>query len=152
MKKTVEILENNQKEIPKNTKGVVYILRSFKDIDGIYRFGQTADFKRRLNNYNSHNSDKMAIVKIYETKNIEKVESCVIAQIKELRYKKRKDFYQINLKTLTKIIKECCNLTLKFRGSINNNLKKNSKKNSKTNSKKSLDGGSQINYYMYLQK
>jgi phage anti-repressor protein len=151
LKKTVQILENNQKEIPKNTKGIVYILQSLKDIDGIYRFGQTVDFKNRLSNYNSSNSDKMKIVKIYETKDAEKVEKCVIDQIKELRYKKRKDFYQINLNLLIKIIKECGNVTLKFKNSIADNLKKNSKKTSKTNSKK-MNGGTQLNYYLYLQK
>ena len=152
LKKTVEILENNQKEIPKNIKGVVYILQSPKDIDGIYRFGQTGDFKKRLSNYNSANSDKMKIIKIYETKNIESVEKCVISQIKPLRYKKRKDFYQIDLKILIKIIKDCKNLTLKHKASISNNLKKNSKKTSKSNSKKSLNGGNQTNYYMFIQK
>ena len=105
LQKTVSILENNQKEIPKNVKGVVYILQSLKDIDGIYRFGQTEKFKNRISNYNSSNSDNMKIVKIYETKDAGKVEKCVINQIKELRYKKRKDFYQINLNLLTKIIK-----------------------------------------------
>lgn len=50
---TVKILENNLKHIPKNIKGCVYILKSPKDIDGIYRFGKTTDFANRLNNYNN---------------------------------------------------------------------------------------------------
>ena len=41
LKKTVEILENNQKEIPEKIKGSIYIIQSTKDIDGIYRFGHT---------------------------------------------------------------------------------------------------------------
>ena len=40
------MLENNQKEIPKTINGVVYILQSLKDIDEIYRFRQTEDFKK----------------------------------------------------------------------------------------------------------
>ena len=40
---------------------------------------------------------------IYETKNAKKIEACVLAQIKELRYKKRKDFYEINIDILKKI-------------------------------------------------
>ena len=87
---TVNILQNNQKEIPNNIKATVYILKSLKDIDGIYRFGQTIDFKKRLSNYNSANSDKMKVVYIYETKNVKNIEDCVIAQIKKLRYKKEK--------------------------------------------------------------
>jgi phage anti-repressor protein/predicted GIY-YIG superfamily endonuclease len=158
LKNTVEILENNQKEIPKNTNGVVYILRSPKDIDGIYRFGQTDDFKKRLSNYNTHNSDKMIVIKIYETKNIEKVEKCVIGQIKELRYKKRKDFYQIDFESLTKIIKDCKELTLKHKKKIIENYKLNmskisskkpSKIKSKNNSKKQKGGTS---LYMYIKR
>ena len=44
LKKTITILENNQKEVSSNIKGVVYVLRSSKHIDGIYRFDQTEDF------------------------------------------------------------------------------------------------------------
>jgi len=157
LKKNVDILENNQKELPKNSTGVVYILRSPKDIDGIYRFGQTEDFKKRLQGYNSHNSDKMIVVKIYETKNIEKVENCVIGQIKELRYKKRKDFYQIDLKSLTKIIKDCKELTLKHKKKISENYNLNmskisSKKSSKKKSKKiskTQKGGNEL--YIYIK-
>jgi phage anti-repressor protein len=149
LQKTINILENNQKEKPKNIKGVVYILQSPKDIDGIYRFGKTNDFNSRINNYNSANSDKMKIIKIFETKNIDTIEKCVIEQIKPLRYKKRKDFYQIDLKILTSVIKDCQNLTLKYKGKID---KKTSKKNSKKTSKKILTGGEYQNYYLYIKK
>ncbi len=43
------------------------ILQSPKDIDGLYCFGQSEDFKKRLQNYNSANSDKMIVKFIYET-------------------------------------------------------------------------------------
>jgi hypothetical protein len=78
LQNTVNMLENNQKEIPSNIKGTVYILKSPKDINGIYRFGQTEDFKKRIQNYNSANSDKMKIIKIYEIKNAKKVKTCVL--------------------------------------------------------------------------
>jgi phage anti-repressor protein len=144
LKKTVDMLENNQKEIPSNIKGTVYILKSPKDIDGIYRFGQTEDFKKRIQNYNSANSDKMKILKIYETKNPKKIETCVLGQIKELRYKKRKDFYEIDLKLLKNITKDCAELTLKYKKGIYKNVTKNNKQN----------GGSEIeeNLYLYMHK
>lgn len=143
LQKTVKILENNQKEVPKNIKGVVYILKSLKDIDGIYRFGQTEDFKKRLANYNSANSDKMKVVYIYETKNIKAIENCVLAQIKIHRYKKRKDFYQIDKKILKSLIKDCNEFTLKYK--------------KKLNAKKSKDqeGGDNTeneNIYLYIKK
>ena len=119
LKNTVKILENNQKPIPKNIKGCVYILKSPKDIDGIYRFGKTQDFANRLNNYNSSNSDKMKVLFIFETKNIQQIEDCVISQIKQYRYKKRKDFYQINIDIIKQLIDSCNQLTLKFKHKIN---------------------------------
>ena len=143
LKGTVEILENNQKEVPKNMKGIIYILKSLKDIDGIYRFGQTADFKKRLANYNSANSDKMKVVYIYETKNIKAVEACVLAQIKMCRYKKRKDFYEIDKTILKDLIKDCMDFTLKYKKKIN------TKKN------KEQKGGNHIekqNTYLYIYK
>ena len=39
-----------------------------------------------------------------ETKDSKKVQDCVIAQIKPLRYKKRKDFYEIDINVLKNII------------------------------------------------
>jgi hypothetical protein len=118
--KTINILENNQKEIPQKVKGTVYILRSIKDINGIYRFGQTEDFKKRLANYNSSNSDKMEVKYIFETKDSKKIQDCVIAQIKPLRYKKRKDFYEIDFNILKKLMKDCIDMTNKFKKSLTN--------------------------------
>jgi phage anti-repressor protein len=138
LQKTISILENNQKEIPPNIKGVVYVLRSPKDINGIYRFGQTEDFKKRLANYNSANSDKMEVVYIFETKNSKNIQDCVIAQIKQHRYKKRKDFYEININLLKNIIKDCTDMTKKY---------------SKSLTKKQVGGNeSKLNLFLYIMK
>ena len=141
LKSTVQILENNQKPIPHNIKGVVYILKSPKDIDGIYRFGKTDDFKKRLANYNSANSDKMQVLFIFETKNTQQIEDCVISQIKQSRYKKRKDFFQIDINIIKQLINSCDQLTLKFKHKIN--------KSNNTNNKL---GGNSDNIYIYIHK
>ena len=78
LKKTIQILENNTKEISQKIKGTVYIIRSIKDINGIYRFGQTEDFNKRLANYNSANSDKMEVMYIYETCQIKNAKAFLI--------------------------------------------------------------------------
>lgn len=142
LKSTIKILENNQKPIATtNIKSIIYILRSPKDIDGIYRFGRTGDFKNRLANYNSANSDKMEVLFIFETKNTEQIESCVISQIKQHRYKKRKDFYQINIDIIKEIISSCNQLTLKFKKKINK-------------STKNISGGgiNENNIFLYIHK
>jgi hypothetical protein len=43
---------------------------------------------------------------MYEIIKCLKIESCVLSQIKELRYKKT-DFYEINLKLLNNLTKDC---------------------------------------------
>ena len=138
LKKTIEILENNQKEVSSNIKGTVYVIKSLKDIDGIYRFGQTADFKKRLSNYNSSNSDKMEVVYIFETKDSKKIQDCVIAQIKEKRYKKRKDFYEIDINIIKSMINDCSEMTQKYKRSLN----------------KKQSGGSdkEYNLFLYIKK
>lgn len=144
LKSTVKILENNQKPIPKNIKGVIYILKSPKDIDGIYRFGKTQDFVNRLANYNSANSDKMQVMFIFETKNTQQIEDCVISQIKQFRYKKRKDFYQINIDIIKQLINSCDKLTLKFKHKIN--------KSNKSNNANNKTGGNSNNIFLYIHK
>jgi len=136
MKKRIEVLENNQKELPENTESMVYILKSPKDIDGIYRLGKTDDFKKRLQNYNSANSDKMEVVMVYETKCATEVEDCVIAQIKKHRYKKRKDFYEVNVDIIKEIINSCDKMTLKYKKKIEKSKKQ--------------DGGVNNNLYLYI--
>lgn len=144
LKSTLKILENNQKPISKNIKGVIYILKSPKDIDGIYRFGKTQDFVNRLANYNSANSDKMQVMFIFETKNTQQIEDCVISQIKQFRYKKRKDFYQINIDIIKQLINSCDQLTLKFKNKIN--------KSNKTNNANNKTGGNSDNIFLYIHK
>jgi len=142
LQSTVNLLENNTKEVSQKIKGTVYILRSPKDIDGIYRFGQTENFKKRLANYNSANSDKMEVLYIFETKDSKQIQDCVIVQIKTLRYKKRKDFYEINLNLLKKIINECASFTLKYKKSIDKNINKITQ---------SMGGNINNNLYLYIK-
>jgi hypothetical protein len=135
-------LENNQKPIPNNIKSTVYIFKSPKDIDGIYRFGKTQDFKKRLANYNSANSDKMQVLFIFETKNTQQIEDCVISQIKQFRYKKRKDFFQIDINIIKQLINSCNQLTLKFKHKINKSTNNSNKQN----------GGNYDNIFLYIHK
>jgi hypothetical protein len=97
----------------------------------------------RLANYNSANSDKMKVVYIYETKNIKAIEDCVLAQIKTHRYKKRKDFYQIDKNILKSLIKDCTEFTLKYKKKLN------------TKKSKDQEGGDNTeneNLYLYIKK
>ena len=113
--KKINILENNQKPKVKNIGGVIYVLKSNKDIEGIYRIGRTKKFKERKLVHDSLHPDDMEIVFIYETKNIEEVENCLKAILKSKQYRKRKEFYQIDENILKDLIKTCDNMTLKVK-------------------------------------
>ena len=51
LNKKVGVLENNQKTIPNNKNGVIYILKTDKDIIDLYKIGKTQKFKE--NGYHS---------------------------------------------------------------------------------------------------
>ena len=86
----------------------------------------------------------MKVLFIFETKDITEIESCVIAQIKQYRYKKRKDFYEIDINLLKYIINSCNQLTLKFKNKIdksNNKIKGGS-----------LTNDNNQNIFLYISK
>jgi phage anti-repressor protein len=113
--KKVKTLENNQKPKINKKGGVVYILKSTKDIEGIYRIGKTKKFKERKNVHDSSHPDDMEIIMIYETQNIDEVESCLKSILKSKQYRKRKEFYEIDLDVLKELIDGCEKLSLKVK-------------------------------------
>lgn len=136
-KDTIDMLENNQKEPPKNIKKCVYVLKSTKDPENTYRLGMTSQFEKRLQTHNSSNNDKLKVVYVYETTDAEKVEKCVINLIQEKRYIKNKDFYKIDINLLKNVISDCGCLIGKYSKNeveemIGGRKKENSKKTSKT--------------------
>ena len=42
------ILENNQKPIPNNKNGIIYVLKTDHDIVNLYKLGKTKKFKERI--------------------------------------------------------------------------------------------------------
>jgi phage anti-repressor protein len=113
LNKEVKVLKNNQKPKVNSKGGVIYILKSIKDIDGIYRIGKTKKFKERKNVHDSSHPDVMEIIMIYETKNIDEVENCLKSILKSTQYRKRKEFYEIDLDVLKELIDDCEKITLK---------------------------------------
>jgi phage anti-repressor protein len=115
LNKQVDVLHNNQKPKINNNGGVIYVLKSDKDIEGIFRIGKTKKFRERKLVHDSSHPDDMEIVFIYETKNIDEVENCLKAVLKSKQYRKRKEFYQIDENVLKELIDTCDNMTLKVK-------------------------------------
>jgi phage anti-repressor protein/predicted GIY-YIG superfamily endonuclease len=122
LNKKVGVLDNNQKPIPDNKNGVIYILKTDKDIVDLYKIGKTQKFKERIRTHNSSHIDNVDIVHIYETKYIDEVEKCLKNVLATKQYRKRKEFYQIDLDVLKELIKNCDNMSLTVR-KINKNIK-----------------------------
>jgi phage anti-repressor protein len=122
LNKKVGILENNQKTIPNNKNGVIYILKTDKDIIDLYKIGKTQKFKERIRTHNSSHIDNVDIVHIYETKYIDEVEKCLKNVLSTRQYRKRKEFYQIDLDVLKELIKSCDKMSLTVR-KINKNIR-----------------------------
>lgn len=106
----VKILESNIKplEIPKET-GVIYVLKTDNNIElkDIYKIGSSKDFKSRLLTHQSSHVDNIKIEYIYKTTDVKGVERCLKTVLRERQYRKRKEFYQINIEDLKQIISNC---------------------------------------------
>jgi phage anti-repressor protein len=112
LNKKIDILENNQKEIPKNKSGIIYVLKTDHDIVNLYKIGKTKKFKERIRTHNTSHINNVEIVHVYETNNIDAVEICLKGVLMSTQYRKRKEFYEIDLDVLKKLIKTCDNMTL----------------------------------------
>jgi phage anti-repressor protein len=124
LNKKINILENNQKPIINNNNGIIYVLKTDKDIIDLYKLGKTKKFKERIRTHNSSHIDNVDIVHIYETNYIDEVEKCLKNILSVKQYRKRKEFYQIDLDCLKELIKTCDKMSLKVRNN-NNKIKQN---------------------------
>ena len=108
--------ETELKPEPVNTtKGAIYVIRTSEDIEGVYKIGRTKNFADRIKVHQSSHPDKLDIVHVYETDNIEKVEQCLKQQLKETAYRKRREFYEIDIDILKDLIKTCDCMNLSIR-------------------------------------
>jgi hypothetical protein len=68
------------------------------------------------NSKNSSHPDNIHITLVFETDNIDEVENCLRGVMKSKQYRKRKDFYQIDIDILKKLIEGCESMTLMAKG------------------------------------
>lgn len=126
---------DEQKPINNPKGGVIYVLRSNGDLPDVYKIGKTKAFKNRLKVHQTSHSDNIKVKLIYETNDIDSVETCLKGILKPSQYTKNKEFYQIKLDDLKNLIKGCDNLRLKA-------------KQSTTKSKRDIAQ----NHFIYIEK
>lgn len=143
LRSRVKVLEADLKplDIPKD-KGVIYVLKTDNNIElkDIYKIGSTQDFKSRLTTHQTSHVDNVKVEYIYETMDIKGVERCLQAILKDRQYRKRKEFYKIELDDLKQIIDNCGN-SIKLLKKPKRDTKKTVKNNGKIN-----------NYYIKVSK
>lgn len=135
LSKKIIDFEEDQKPIPNPQGGVIYVLQSQNDLPDIYKIGRTKSFKNRLKVHHSSHADNIKVKLVYETDDIDSVENCLKGILKNSQYKKRKEFYQIKIDDLRKLIKDCDKLRLKA-------------KKSTTKSKRDLE----MNHFIFIDK
>lgn len=123
LNKKVGILEKNQKNKIETKNGVIYVLKTDLDIEGIYKIGKTKTFKNRLKTHNSSHVNNVDVIFIFETNDIDGVEKCLKLSLKTKQYRKRKEFYEVDLNLLKDLMKDCENLLLKGKKKSINKMK-----------------------------
>lgn len=73
-----------------------------------------------MNTHNSSQPDNIKVVHVYETDNIDQVEICLKGLLKGNQYRKRKDFYQVYIDMIQKLISSCDELSLKIKNRSKN--------------------------------
>ena len=98
-----------------NESGSIYILKTTESIENVYKLGKAKDFKKRLQTHQTSHPEKLDIAYVYETDMIDQVESCLKNLLKTKGYRKRKEFYEIDIDILKTLIKMCECMTLSIR-------------------------------------
>jgi phage anti-repressor protein len=123
LKNRIGILNNNQKPKIKPKSGVIYVMKTALDIESVYKIGKSKNFTNRLSTHNSSHVDDVNIMLVYETLDIDAVENCLKSILKNHAYRKKKEFYKVEIDVLKELISGCDNLTLISKSSSKQKLK-----------------------------
>ena len=104
---SLNICKKNQKSKINPKTGIIYIIRSTKDINGIYRNGKTIKFKQHILHRQRSHTNVLEILYDHETDFIDQVKSCLKTSLKHVQYKKRKEFCQVDFDLIKKTLNSC---------------------------------------------
>lgn len=115
-----EKYEINQKPLPKSeNEGVIYVLQTNLNLPGVYKIGKTTDFKKRMRTHQSSHDDNIKVKIVFKTDFIDEVEHCLKYYMREKKYRKYKEFYQVDTDIIKKMLKECDKMSISSRKTIN---------------------------------
>jgi hypothetical protein len=119
MNQKIHQLEHNMKPKINSGKKIIYIFRALNTDMDLYKIGKTINSKTRFVKHNSPLANDLEILFEYETENIDQVESCVKALLKQGQYRKYKEIYQVDLDIIKKTIKKCDSSIIEINKKIN---------------------------------
>lgn len=112
MERKIEQLENNQKPKVNPQSGVIYVIRTDKDVKDMFKIGKSKVFKKRLMSHNSSHGDDLHVPFVFETKDHDTVEACLKSLLKNKQYRTGKEIYQVDIDIIKSLIAGCENLQL----------------------------------------
>lgn len=111
--------ETNQKPIIESqNEGVIYVLQTDLNLSGVYKIGKTMDFKSRLRTHQSSHEDNVKTKLVFRTDFINEVEDCLKYYMHEKKYRKYKEFYEVDIEIIKKMIKKCDKMSVVARKTI----------------------------------
>lgn len=100
------------RSIKEDGPGIIYIIRAAPNVN---KLGETmTDLIKRLSTYNTGRVKDVELLYAYKTTHRKEVEKCVKTLMKEKRYRKRRELYQVDWEIISKLIKGCARLSLKL--------------------------------------
>ena len=122
LRSKIGLLENNQRPKYNIKSGVIYILNAKnmpvnEDYD-LYKIGKAKDIDHRLGGYNTGKAYDIEPLFILEVNDINRVEVCIKNLVKQYKYRKGREIYQISLDLLKRACIQCNELLDSFDQSI----------------------------------
>jgi phage anti-repressor protein len=115
MMKQINVIKTNQKPKINVIGGTIYIIKAQNNIShDVYKMGKTNNIKKRMNVYNTANSNDIEVIFVQKVDNIDAVENCVKSMAKRFQYRSKKEIYEVDIEVLKGIIDDCCNIDIKI--------------------------------------
>jgi hypothetical protein len=104
-----QAMENKMELNKFNAYEIIYFFAVDEANEDIFKIGRTLDIIKRLRNYNVGRIKEVDLKYYSVVKNSILIEKCMKTKLKSHQVKKRAEIYQVEPKTIKKIIDECYN-------------------------------------------
>ena len=116
-KQTLDGMEQDIKNLEKSLQpkssqkalqaGYIYVLKASHNSDSMYKIGRTKDLKKRLATYQTGKLEEVEVIYKFRTDNLKGVEDCVKLALKDVRPRKFKEIYKVDLNIIKQVISKC---------------------------------------------